>query len=91
MNFNTISNKTSRKRKYDNFCGNFQVVSSFSSTKRPTVHSIRNSLANENKRLKSEIYCLKQQIKELETKLELMYLENKNEEIPCELEMFYYI
>ena len=102
MNFNIQSmqnniSKINRKRKYDNFCGNFQIVShdKQSSTQRIT---------RENKRLRVEVSNLNHRITLLEIQLQNLCLEVKemkemkevkNEEvhidkIPCELEMFYY-
>jgi len=93
MNFTNIQNtqnnqKISRKRKYDNFCGNFQIPIK-------NKKNYLNTLYNDNKRLKTQVYNLKEQIKILENKISNLSLETKEEkkdnDIPCELAMFYYL
>jgi len=97
MNRCVITNKNSKKRKYDIFCNNFQI---------PIQQSNVSRIIQENKRLKIEVKNLTFQIKYLEEKLSQLSLEiknirdvqhkyinnnlNKNDEIPCELKMFYY-
>jgi hypothetical protein len=92
MNF-TVPNiqnmsKINKKRKYDNFCGNFEIKAQPSLTKR---------LIRENKRLKLEVINLNQRILLLETQLQNLSLvvtelkkEQTEDEIPSELRMFYY-
>lgn len=97
MNRCVITNKNSKKRKYDIFCNNFQI---------PIQQSNVSRIIQENKRLKIEVQNLSLQIKYLEEKISHLSLEvknirdvqnkcndnnfNKNDEIPCELKMFYY-
>ena len=97
MNRCVITNKNSKKRKYDIFCNNFQI---------PIQQSNVSRIIQENKRLKIEVQNLSLQIKYLEEKISHLSLEvknirdvqnkyiynnlNKKDEIPCELEMFYY-
>ena len=92
--------KINKKRKYDNFCGNFEIK---------TQPSLTNRLIRENKRYKLEVVNLNQRISLLETQLQNLSLvvtemkaeiknEIKNEikkeqtedEIPSELRMVYY-
>lgn len=89
-----------RKRKYDNFCGNFEIKAQ---------PSLSNRLIRENKRLKLEVINLNQRISLLETQLQNLSLivtemkveikkemkteikkEQTEDEIPYELKMFYY-
>ena len=95
MNRRVISNKNSRKRKYDIFCNNFQI---------PTQQANASRIIQENKRLKIEVQNLSLQMKYLEEKINHLSLEvqnikdiqhncidnNKKDEIPSELKMFYY-
>ena len=102
QNMQNIQNmpKINRKRKYDNFCGNFEIKAQ---------PSLANRLIRENKRLKLEVINLNQRISLLETQLQnlsLVVTEMKREmkkeiktemkkkhtedEIPSELRMFYY-
>ena len=85
-------NKINRKRKYDNFCGNFVINTQFSTTQR---------IIRENKRLKIEVINLNQRISLLEIQLQNLSLvvkeikeikkeQTDNDEIPPELNMFYY-
>lgn len=96
--------KINRKRKYDNFCGNFEIKAQ---------PSLTNRLIRENKRLKLEVVNLNQRISLLETQLQNLSLvvtemkveikkeikkeikveikkEQTQDEIPSELKMFYY-
>lgn len=92
--------KINRKRKYDNFCGNFEIK---------TQPSLANQLIRENKRLKLEVINLNQRISLLETQLQNLSLvvteikaeikkemkteikkEQTEDEIPPELRIFYY-
>ena len=95
MNRRVISNKNSRKRKYDIFCNHFQI---------PTQQANASRIIQENKRLKIEVQNLSLQMKYLEEKINHLSLEvqnikdiqhncidnNKKDEIPSELKMFYY-
>ena len=94
MNKCVISNKNSKKRKYDIFCNNFQI---------PIQQTNVSRIIQQNKRLKIEVQNLTFQIKYLEEKLSQLslevknikevqnkYIDNEKDEIPCELKMFYY-
>jgi len=89
---NIQQNKINRKRKYDNFCGNFVINTQSSTTQR---------IIRENKRLKIEVINLNQRISLLEIQLQNLSLvvkeikeikkeQTDNDEIPPELNMFYY-
>ena len=92
---NIQQNKINRKRKYDNFCGNFVINTQSSTTQR---------IIRENKRLKTEVVNLNQRISLLEIQLQNLSLvvkeikkdmavkkeQKDNDEIPPELDMFYY-
>jgi hypothetical protein len=85
-------NKICKKRKYNDFCGIFEI-------KYPP-QNFTNRLLNDNKRLKTEIYHLKKIIENLELKFQNLSLtvkkikennQHKEEKIPDELKMFYYM
>mgnify|MGYP003326613902 CR=1 FL=1 len=87
--------KINRKRKYDNFCGNFEIK---------TQPSLTQRMMRENKRLKIEVINLNERISLLETQLQSLSLivkeikkemnkdikNGQTDEIPSELKMFYY-
>ena len=62
---NIQQNKINRKRKYDNFCGNFVINTPSSTTQR---------IIRENKRLKIEVINLNQRISLLEIQLQNLSL-----------------
>lgn len=80
-------NKQSRKRKYDVFNNNFNLYTTSNKSSKITD----NQLHLENKRLKIENKKLKKIIIELEQKIEKLSIKDLSNDIPCELEMFYYM